>query len=71
MISPYRGVCYHFKEFSDNLPRNDKELFNLHYSSLCIPNTRKHSQPHFQDRYQTSENEIVSKKRSLENDHFP
>ena len=25
----------------------------------CIPNTRKHSQIHFQDCYQTSENEII------------
>ena len=35
IISPYRGVCYHLKEFSDNPPRNDKELFNPHHSSLC------------------------------------
>ena len=34
IISPYRGVCYHLKEFSDNPPRNDKELFNLRHSSL-------------------------------------
>ena len=35
IISPYRGVCYNLKEFfSDNPPRNDKELFNLHHSSL-------------------------------------
>ena len=34
IISPYRGVRYHLKEFSDNPPRNDKELFNLHHSSL-------------------------------------
>ena len=26
---------------------------------LCIPNTRKHSQAHFQGCYQTPENEIV------------
>ena len=35
IISPYCGVHYHLKEFSDNLPRNDKELFNLCHSSLC------------------------------------
>ena len=35
IISPYHGVRYHLKEFSDNLPRNDKELFNLRHSSLC------------------------------------
>ena len=34
IISPYRGVRYHLKEFNDNPPRNDKELFNLHHSSL-------------------------------------
>ena len=34
IISPYRGICYHLKEFGDNPPRNDKELFNLHHSSL-------------------------------------
>ena len=34
IISPYRGVRYHLKEFSDNPPRNDKELFNLRRSSL-------------------------------------
>ena len=34
IISPYRGVRYHLKEFSDNPPRNDKELFNLRHSSL-------------------------------------
>ena len=31
---PYRGFCYHLKEFSDNPLRNDKELFNLCHSSL-------------------------------------
>ena len=34
IISPYCGACYHLKEFSDNPPRNDKELFNLRHSSL-------------------------------------
>ena len=34
IISPYHGVRYHLKEFSDNPPRNDKELFNLRHSSL-------------------------------------
>ena len=33
-ISPYRGFCYHLKEFSDNPLRNDKELFNLFRPSL-------------------------------------
>ena len=33
-ISPYRGFCYHLKEFSDNPLRNGKELFNLCRSSL-------------------------------------
>ncbi|KAK9034396.1 hypothetical protein V6N11_050563 [Hibiscus sabdariffa] len=34
IISPYRGVRYHLKEFSDHRPENAKELFNLRHSSL-------------------------------------
>ncbi|KAH1072771.1 hypothetical protein J1N35_025099 [Gossypium stocksii] len=35
-ITPYRGVRYHLKEFSDQGPKNAKELFNLRHSSLRI-----------------------------------
>ncbi|KAK5845323.1 hypothetical protein PVK06_001494 [Gossypium arboreum] len=35
-ITPYRGVRYHLKEFSDQGPENVKELFNLRHSSLRI-----------------------------------
>ncbi|KAK5811248.1 hypothetical protein PVK06_026572 [Gossypium arboreum] len=35
-ITPYRGVRYHLKEFSDQGPENANELFNLHHSSLRI-----------------------------------
>ena len=34
IITPYRGVRYHLKEFSDHHPENAKELFNLRHSSL-------------------------------------
>ena len=34
IITPYRGVRYHLKEFSDHRPENVKELFNLRHSSL-------------------------------------
>ena len=34
IISLYRGIRYQLKEFTDNPPRNDKELFNLRRSSL-------------------------------------
>ncbi|XP_030518264.2 protein ALP1-like isoform X1 [Rhodamnia argentea] len=34
IISPYRGVRYHLKEFGDRAPENEKELFNLRHSSL-------------------------------------
>lgn len=34
IISPYRGVRYHRKEFSDRSPENEKELFNHRHSSL-------------------------------------
>ena len=33
-MSPYRSVRYHLKEFSDHLPENAQELFNLRHSSL-------------------------------------
>ncbi|KAH1082220.1 hypothetical protein J1N35_010531 [Gossypium stocksii] len=35
-ITPYHGVRYHLKEFSDQGPKNAKELFNLRHSSLRI-----------------------------------
>ncbi|KAE8696335.1 hypothetical protein F3Y22_tig00110674pilonHSYRG00020 [Hibiscus syriacus] len=34
IISPYRGVRYHLKEFTNHRPENAKELFNLRHSSL-------------------------------------
>ena len=35
ILSPYRGVRYHLKEFgSENPPQNEKELYNLRHSSL-------------------------------------
>ncbi|XP_028768055.1 uncharacterized protein LOC114725688 [Neltuma alba] len=35
LITPYRGVRYHLKEYSErNPPQNYKELFNLRHSSL-------------------------------------
>ncbi|KAL4333793.1 hypothetical protein GQ457_07G004620 [Hibiscus cannabinus] len=34
ILSPYRDVRYHLKEFSDHRPENAKELFNLRHSSL-------------------------------------
>ncbi|XP_068639996.1 protein ALP1-like [Aristolochia californica] len=33
-LAPYRETRYHQQEFGDNLPRNDKELFNRRHSSL-------------------------------------
>ncbi|KAH1082195.1 hypothetical protein J1N35_021956 [Gossypium stocksii] len=35
-ITPYHGVRYHLKEFSDQGPENAKELFNFRHSSLRI-----------------------------------
>ena len=29
ILSPYRSVRYHLKEFSDRPPKNEQELFNL------------------------------------------
>ena len=34
ILSPYRSVRYHLKEFSDRPPENAQELFNLRHSSL-------------------------------------
>lgn len=35
LITPYRGVRYHLKEYSaTNPPQNHRELFNLRHSSL-------------------------------------
>ncbi|XP_056685325.1 uncharacterized protein [Spinacia oleracea] len=34
LITPYRGVRYHLKEYSSRAPENAKELFNLRHASL-------------------------------------
>ena len=34
ILSPYRSVRYHLKEFSDRPPENKQKLFNLRHSSL-------------------------------------
>ncbi|GLT83173.1 hypothetical protein SLE2022_014780 [Rubroshorea leprosula] len=34
LITPYRGVRYHLKEYSNNPPQNAKELFNLRHAAL-------------------------------------
>ena len=34
LITPYRGVRYHLKEYSRNPPRNARDLFNHLHSSL-------------------------------------
>jgi hypothetical protein len=34
VITPYRGVRYHLKEYSARAPQNMKELFNHRHSSL-------------------------------------
>lgn len=34
LITPYRNVRYHLKEYSGNPPRNARELFNHRHSSL-------------------------------------
>ena len=34
LIAPYRGVCYHLKEYSVRPPKNAKKLFNLRHASL-------------------------------------
>lgn len=37
-MPPYRGVRYHLKEYTNNPPENERELFNLRHSSLrmCV-----------------------------------
>lgn len=34
LITPYRGVRYHLKEYSSRGPENAQELFNLRHASL-------------------------------------
>ncbi|XLS71635.1 hypothetical protein HN51_028500, partial [Arachis hypogaea] len=34
ILTPYRGVRYHLKEYSVRKPQNPKEQFNHHHSSL-------------------------------------
>jgi len=34
IMTPYRGVRYHLKEFTQRGPQNPRELFNHHHSSL-------------------------------------
>lgn len=34
LLTPYRGVRYHLKEYSSRGPQNARELFNLRHSSL-------------------------------------
>ncbi|KAI3721365.1 hypothetical protein L2E82_32375 [Cichorium intybus] len=34
LMTPYRGVRYHLKEYSTRAPENSKELFNLRHASL-------------------------------------
>ncbi|KAG6490385.1 hypothetical protein ZIOFF_051681 [Zingiber officinale] len=34
LITPYRGICYHLKEYSRCGPTNANELFNLRHASL-------------------------------------
>lgn len=34
ILTPYRGVRYHLKEYTTRGPQNYKELFNLRHSSL-------------------------------------
>lgn len=34
ILTPYRGVRYHLKEYSTRGPQNPRELFNLRHSSL-------------------------------------
>ncbi|XP_068662854.1 uncharacterized protein [Aristolochia californica] len=33
-LAPYRGTRHHLQEFGDNIPRNEKELFNRRHSCL-------------------------------------
>ncbi|XLU66840.1 hypothetical protein S245_025893, partial [Arachis hypogaea] len=34
LITPYRSVRYHLKEYARRGPENEKELFNLRHASL-------------------------------------
>ncbi|XP_074346284.1 uncharacterized protein LOC141685059 [Apium graveolens] len=34
LIAPFRGACYHLKEYSTRGPQNAKELFNYRHASL-------------------------------------
>ncbi|XP_027183976.1 putative nuclease HARBI1 [Coffea eugenioides] len=34
LLTPYRGVAYHLKEYSNRGPRDYRELFNLRHASL-------------------------------------
>ena len=34
LIAPYKGVCYHLREYSIRPPENAKELFNLRHVSV-------------------------------------
>lgn len=34
LITPYRGVRYHLKEYSSRAPENAQEIFNHRHSSL-------------------------------------
>ncbi len=38
LMPPFRCTRYHLKEYTDNPPLNEQELFNLRHSSLrmCI-----------------------------------
>uniref|UniRef100_A0A803L0F1 DDE Tnp4 domain-containing protein n=1 Tax=Chenopodium quinoa TaxID=63459 RepID=A0A803L0F1_CHEQI len=33
-MPPYRHIRYHLKEYTNNPPENERELFNLRHSSL-------------------------------------
>ncbi|XP_068634738.1 protein ALP1-like [Aristolochia californica] len=33
-LAPYRGTRYHLQEFGDNIPTDERELFNRRHSSL-------------------------------------
>jgi len=60
IITPYRGVRYHLKEYSRRWPQNAKELFNHRHSSLrnviertfgvmkrCFPIIASGTEPHY------------------------
>jgi hypothetical protein len=35
-LPPYRGTRYHLREYGENKPQNQRELFNLRHSSLRV-----------------------------------